>query len=95
MRGHKCEGPAARPTPLENTINGGIVGENGAARKQFETLRAEAALAGYEVLALPDGRYLACRWGWCRLHRSLRHLAEFLRRKGVFDDFLHQIGGAA
>ena len=61
--------------------------------KQFANVQAEAAIAGYEVLQLPDGRYLACRWGWCKLARNLRHLADFLRHKGVFDDVLNNPGG--
>lgn len=54
-----------------------------AKRKALDTLRAEAALMGYEVLALPDGRLLCCRWSWCRLCRDLRELARFLDRKGI------------
>jgi hypothetical protein len=44
------------------------------------TLRAEGALQGYEVIYLPDGRCLACHWGWCKVLRNQRDLARFLGR---------------
>jgi mono/diheme cytochrome c family protein len=48
------------------------------ADKVRATLQAEGALQGYEVIFLPDGRCLACHWGWCKVLRNVRELARFL-----------------
>lgn len=44
--------------------------------KTVATLKARAALAGWELTALPDGAFIASRWG---MHRDLAH-AEAVER---------------
>lgn len=44
--------------------------------KLVDTLRARAALAGFELVQLPDGAFIASRWG---LHRELAHAADVER----------------
>lgn len=44
--------------------------------KQFETLRARSALAGFSLVQLPDGTFMASRWG---MHRDLAHPADVER----------------
>lgn len=41
-------------------------------RKQVATLQARAALAGFELVQLADGTFLASRWG---MFRSFDHMA--------------------
>lgn len=51
--------------------------------KCVATLVARAALAGYELVELADGSFIASRWG---MFRSLDHMAaveQFLRRVGA------------
>lgn len=48
--------------------------------KTVATLKARAALAGWELTPLPDGGFIASRWG---MHRDLAHAADverFLQR---------------
>jgi hypothetical protein len=54
-------------------------------RKRFETLRAELALRGFQLLELSDGTFFICKWD-----RSFH--ADCLRGVGAF---LARIGGAA
>lgn len=56
-----------------------------AAEKDFSGRQARAALAGYELVKLADGSYIASRWG---MFRSLDHLA-------AVDQFLVRIGAPA
>lgn len=44
--------------------------------KTIATLKARAALAGYELTALPDGSFLIARWG---MHRDLAHANDVKR----------------
>ena len=44
--------------------------------KTVATLKARAALAGWELIPLPDGAFIASRWG---MHRDLAHAAEAAR----------------
>ena len=65
-------GPTEGAAPLEQ-----------AASKLTTTLQARAALAGYELVQLADGSYIASRWG---MFRSLEHAAaveRFLRQVGA------------
>ena len=51
--------------------------------KTVATLAARAALAGYELVQLADGTFIASRWG---MFRSLDHIAAvemFLQRVGA------------
>lgn len=51
--------------------------------KTVATLIARAALAGYALVQLADGTFIASRWG---MFRSLDHIAAvelFLRRAGA------------
>lgn len=51
--------------------------------KTVATLQARAALAGYELVHLADGSFIASRWG---MFRSLDHIAAveaFLTRVGA------------
>ncbi len=53
-------------------------------RPTFPTVRAKAALAGFEVYELAEGGFLVCRWGMVsRALPDIRTLLEFLRRVGV------------
>lgn len=81
MRSEMGKAPAAcndRGPEEQTTDSTAIVADRAAADKLFSTLQAEGALQGYEVIFLPDGRCLACHWGWCKLLRNLRDLAQFL-----------------
>lgn len=52
-------------------------------QKQVATLVARAAIAGYELVRLADGTFIASRWG---MFRSLDHIAAveaFLQRVGA------------
>ena len=44
--------------------------------KTVATLKARAALAGFELTPLPDGSFVASRWG---MHRELQHAADVER----------------
>lgn len=44
--------------------------------KTIATLKARAARAGWELIPLPDGAFIASRWG---MHRDLPH-AEAVER---------------
>lgn len=44
--------------------------------KTVAALKSRAALAGYELTALPDGSFVASRWG---MHRDLAHAADAQR----------------
>lgn len=51
--------------------------------KRIATLIARAALAGFDLAALPDGTFMISRWG---LFRELAHAADverFLDRKAT------------
>lgn len=52
-------------------------------RKAFANARALAALAGVELLALPDGGYLVSRWNLSRELSDLQAVREWLARVGV------------
>ena len=45
-------------------------------QKLVETLRARAALAGFELVALSDGSFFISRWS---LHRELQHASAVER----------------
>ena len=70
------EGPS-KPTDVP------IVDAADARRKQFETLRALAALRQIRVYGLKSGYLASLGGGWCREVPDLRALAELLRRCGV------------
>lgn len=60
-----------------------VVDDTAADPKQVSTLIARAALAGYELVHLGDGTFIASRWG---MFRSLDHIAaveSFLQRVGA------------
>lgn len=44
--------------------------------KRIATLKAQAAIAGFELTALPDGSFMVSRWGMCR---ELAHAADVER----------------
>lgn len=48
--------------------------------KRFATLRAEAAVAGYDLRTDPLGGYYATRWGYVRLFDGLDDAEAWLRR---------------
>ena len=52
----------------------------GRAEKDRATLVAEFALAGFELVQLADGTYLAQRWGMFRPLRDAGEAREFLGR---------------
>lgn len=63
--------PIAAPVPID------------ADAKAVATLQARAALAGYELVRLADGSFIASRWG---MFRSLDHITAvkaFLTRVGA------------
>lgn len=82
---HKCEGSAGGPTPLDNTqTHAPIVHSEADPRKRMAKLRAQYALAGFELLELSDGSLLATKWNLCR------PLPDWYSAQR----FLAQIGGA-
>jgi|SRR5580765_558392 len=59
------------------------IGASDVERKQLATLVARACIAGYELVRLADGTFIASRWG---MFRSLDHIAAveaFLVRVGA------------
>ena len=64
-------------------IDLGTSGESDPDRKARETRVARACLAGYQLVQLADGTYIASRWG---MFRPLDHVAaveRFLQRVGA------------
>jgi hypothetical protein len=59
-----------------------IVGDDTTRRKRFETLRAELALRGFQLLELSDGTFFICRWDRSFHADCLRGVAAFLTRIG-------------
>lgn len=53
-----------------------------AQRKAFTTLRARFAMAGFGLIELADGSYLATRWNWCRALPDLHAAACMLKQIG-------------
>lgn len=78
------DGASARNAdPAKNTLqNSAICAAFDAARKEFATLRAEAARAGCTLHALADDGYLLCRWGMAKELPCLRSVGDVLRRIG-------------
>ena len=75
--------PAGRPASQGQTsTNADIVVQHGDERKAFLTLRAQAALLGFELIELGASTYLLARWGMSREMTDLRTVAEMLRRIG-------------
>ena len=63
--------------------------------KTVANLRARAALAGWELIPLPDGAFIASRWG---MHRDLPHaesLREEVRRMSISQALARFRGGEA
>lgn len=52
-------------------------------RKAIATLVARAALAGYQLLELADGSFMASRWTLLRPLASVEAVEDFLRRVGA------------
>lgn len=52
-------------------------------RKQYLTLQARAALAGFELVVMADGSFVSGRWGKLLLLPDLAAVEEFLIRVGA------------
>lgn len=57
--------------------------EAAAEAKRLATLRARLALAGWELVTLPNGAHLASRWGHVRHCTSLDAVEAFAQQVGV------------
>ncbi len=51
--------------------------------KGFATLQAKAAIAGWQVVAMPDGSFVVSRWTLTRSLADLAALTKFLREVGA------------
>jgi hypothetical protein len=51
--------------------------------KEFATLQAEAALAGFELVSLADGTLLASRWGMFKPLPDVATARLWLRQVGA------------
>ena len=65
-----------------STADTPIVGDDTARRKRHETLRAQLALKGFQLLELSDGTYLICKWDRSFHADCLRGVGAFLARIG-------------
>ena len=74
-----------RPPADQTKLNAPIVGDSSDDGKVAATLTAQFALLGYSLHALPEGSFVACRWGYSRPLQSM-YEARLLYR---------QIGGRA
>ena len=57
-----------------------IVVDLDARRKEYETLRARAALIGCSLLKLEDGTYLLGKWGLLKEFPTIESVEEMLSR---------------
>jgi hypothetical protein len=51
--------------------------------KAIATLQAKAALAGYSLVAMPGGGFVASRWGFVRVLAKPADVEAFLARVGA------------
>lgn len=85
MRPERGDAPVARGVEEDQGNNGrDDSGTDAAFAKLVATTKARAALAGFELVDLPDGSFVITRWNL--LSRELPHLAAvdaFLQRAGA------------
>ena len=83
---HKDEAPtvaSGRGFKGQNKADTQDCAQADADRKHFDTLAAQAALAGCTLHELAGGGFLLCRWGMAKELPGLRAVAAMLDRMGV------------